>query len=311
MKNNEDDYLYIDGQHYDNQVRSRRMEYYHKFFIDQAKKYGAPVLELACGTGEVTIPIAEEGLSVVGLDFSSKMLEQAKMKSQKSGTNIEWILGDMTNFELNKKFSTIIMPDAAFNWIVSNESVEKCLNCIGRHLKRAGRFIFDAFNPDLAILQRERDDLYPLDEYPNPYGEGLIKVLGGNKYEKSTQISYFDSYYKIGTEEIVKTLKLRMFFPQELDSLLYYNGFKIEEKYGDFNKEHFNSDSNRQIIICQRSKESKKEDFAKEFMAEEGLKGKARRIKIMKIIETVGYDRGKIKTALSRSTLADRIHHEE
>ena len=56
--------------------------------------------------------------------------------------------------------------------------------------------------------------------------------------------------------------------------------------------------------------ESKKEEFAKEFMAEEGLKGKARRIKIMKIIETVGYDKGKIKTALARSTITDRIHHE-
>jgi len=56
--------------------------------------------------------------------------------------------------------------------------------------------------------------------------------------------------------------------------------------------------------------ESKKEEFAKEFMAEEGLKGKARRIKIMKIIETVGYDKGKIKTALARSTITERIHHE-
>lgn len=56
--------------------------------------------------------------------------------------------------------------------------------------------------------------------------------------------------------------------------------------------------------------DSKKEEFAKEFMAEEGLKGKARRIKIMKIIETVGYDKGKIKTALARSTITDRIHHE-
>ena len=56
--------------------------------------------------------------------------------------------------------------------------------------------------------------------------------------------------------------------------------------------------------------EKKKEDFAKEFMAEEGLKGKARRIKIMKIIEMVGYDKMKIKTALARSTIADRIQHE-
>ena len=56
--------------------------------------------------------------------------------------------------------------------------------------------------------------------------------------------------------------------------------------------------------------EKTKEDFAKEFMLEEGLKGKARRIKIMKIIDTVGYDKRKIKTALARSTIVDRIQHE-
>ena len=56
--------------------------------------------------------------------------------------------------------------------------------------------------------------------------------------------------------------------------------------------------------------ESKREEFAKEFMAEEGLKGKVRRIKIMKIIETVGFDKRKVKTALARSTIIDRIHHD-
>jgi hypothetical protein len=58
------------------------------------------------------------------------------------------------------------------------------------------------------------------------------------------------------------------------------------------------------------AEEKKKEDFAKEFMLEEGIKGKARRIKIMKIIDMVGYDKRKIKTALARSTIADRIQHE-
>ena len=56
--------------------------------------------------------------------------------------------------------------------------------------------------------------------------------------------------------------------------------------------------------------EKKKEDFANEFMEEQGLKGKARRIKIKKIIDMVGYDKGKIKTALARSTITDRIQHE-
>ena len=58
------------------------------------------------------------------------------------------------------------------------------------------------------------------------------------------------------------------------------------------------------------AEEKKKEDFAKEFMISEGLKGKARRIKITQIIDTGGYDKRKIKTALARSTIVDRIQHE-
>lgn len=58
------------------------------------------------------------------------------------------------------------------------------------------------------------------------------------------------------------------------------------------------------------SEENKKEEFAKEFMAEEGIKGKARRIKIMKLIDSVGYDKRKVKIALLRSTISERIQHE-
>ncbi|MFX0042904.1 MAG: hypothetical protein ACFE8L_08330 [Candidatus Hodarchaeota archaeon] len=56
--------------------------------------------------------------------------------------------------------------------------------------------------------------------------------------------------------------------------------------------------------------ESRKEEFAKEFMAEEGIKGKARRIKIMRIIDNVGYNKKKIKVALARSTIIERIQHD-
>ena len=57
------------------------------------------------------------------------------------------------------------------------------------------------------------------------------------------------------------------------------------------------------------SEENKKEEFAKQFMAEEGLKGKAKRIRIMKIIDTVGYSKNKIRIALLRSTIKERITH--
>ena len=63
-------------------------------------------------------------------------------------------------------------------------------------------------------------------------------------------------------------------------------------------------------LIMVEQEENKKEEFAKEFMTEEGLKGKAKRIKIMKIIEKVGYNKDKIKVAYLRSTISERIHHE-
>ena len=80
-----------------------------------------------------------------------------------------------------------------------------------------------------------------------------INLLIFNLYHnKATQISHITSYYSIRNEEIVKNLKLRMFFPRELDSILNYNGFKIDQKYGSFTEEPFNSDSNWQIVICQK-----------------------------------------------------------
>ena len=252
MRKSNDDYLYIDGQHYDNMLRSRKQYSRLAFYVNQAKKYGDPVLELACGTGEIAILIAKEEMSVTGLDFSQIMLEQAIRKSKETNLEIEWIKEDMIHFNLKKKYSSIIMPGAAMNWILGYEDFESCLSCIKRHLKREGRFIFDVFNPDLEILQKDPSEKYPRFEYPNPHGEGIVVVTGSNAYDKLTQISYFKSYYNIENKEVVRSVKLRMFFPQELDALLHYNGFKIDHKYGTYKEEQFNSDSIRQIVICHK-----------------------------------------------------------
>ena len=84
MNDGNDEYYYIDGQHYDNMAKSRnQFPQSVPFYVNQAKKFEGPVLELACGTGRITIPIAQEGISIVGLDISTKMLDQAKINSKK------------------------------------------------------------------------------------------------------------------------------------------------------------------------------------------------------------------------------------
>jgi len=144
MKENNDDYFYINGQHYDYEIKARNLYDAIPFYVKQVKKYGSPVLELACGTGRITIPIAKERIPIVGLDFSAKMLTQARKNSDQDNLEIEWIEADMTNFSLSRKFSVIIMPGAAMNWVLKNSEIENCLSCVKKHLMSGGRFIFNA-----------------------------------------------------------------------------------------------------------------------------------------------------------------------
>jgi len=254
MKKKIDILEYLDGRHYDRKVESRKRSKDIPFYINKAKEYGDPVLELACGTGRVTIPIAKNNFSITGLDLLNSMLKEAKRKSKELGIEIEWIEGDMSNFNLINKFNLIIMPGCAFNWFLDLESVEKCLSSVKKHLNPNGGFIFDVFNPDLNLLVRDPLKTYPNAKYQDPDGGGLITVSEKSSYDKATQISKVKLSYSISDKTISNELKLRMFFPQELEAILKYNRFKINAKYGDFDQTPFTSDSRRQIFSCQVKK---------------------------------------------------------
>jgi hypothetical protein len=157
----------------------------------------------------------------------------------------------MTNFELNHRFNLVLMPGCAFNWLLDLESVENCLTCIKKHLKPNGGFIFDAFNPNLTILTRDPSKSYPNAEYQDPDGGGLVTVYETTKYDKANQILLWKLSYSIQDKPFSNEMKLRIFFPRELEALLKYNGFKIEAKYGDFGPTPYISDSRRQIFICE------------------------------------------------------------
>jgi SAM-dependent methyltransferase len=208
---------------------------------------------LACGTGRVTIPLAKEGLSITGLDLLKTMLKEAKRKAKEFDLEIEWIEADMIEFNLRKKFNLILMPGCAFNWFLELEWAEKCLSSIKKHLNLNGAFIFDAFNPNLDILTRDPSEIYPNAKYQDPDGNGVVIVNESNKYDKATQINEIKLIYSIADKKVNNILKLRIFFPQELDAILKYNGFKIVRKYGNFDQTTFTSESRRQIFVCHKN----------------------------------------------------------
>jgi SAM-dependent methyltransferase len=241
--------LYDNPQNYD---LENAFDYDVPFYLKQIKKYGDPVLELACGTGRITIPLAEQGIDIAGLDISEPMLSYAKKKAKEKGVTIEWVKADCRNFKLDRKFNLIFLPFNSIAHLQDLESIESCFSCVKMHLKDEGRFIIDIFNPRLDILIRDSAARYPVAEYPDPDGNGTVVITENNIYDAAAQINRIKWYYKVSgkPDEVVKELNMRIFYPRELNELLHYNGFKIEAKFGDYNESPFTSKSPKQLAIC-------------------------------------------------------------
>src|SRR5687768_7797900 len=88
------------------------------FYTALAQETGGPVLEIACGTGRVTIPIARLGLDVTGLDVVPQMLDQARRKS--TGLPIRWVEADGRDFALGQQFRFIFLTGNAFQQFLTN-----------------------------------------------------------------------------------------------------------------------------------------------------------------------------------------------
>ncbi len=240
--------LYRDGLHYDLQTAK---------FVDDIPFYqrisencSGPALELGCGTGRITIPIAEKGVPITGLDIARGMLDRARKKAADKGVDIEWFKADCRDFHLNQKFSLIIFPFNSLLHFHDRESLEACFDRVKEHLAPGGRFVFDVFNPDFEILTRDPSERYPHIEYVDPEGRGTVTVTMSNTHDKARQINNIKYFYNVGGDEWIVEGRVRIIYPQELDALLYYKGFKVEVKYGDFDESPFTSESPKQIVIC-------------------------------------------------------------
>lgn len=243
------DHIYRNGKHYDQLFTGANQDL--AFWIGQAEQHGDPVLELACGTGRVTIALARQGFRVTGLDNSEAMLNEAKRKSAAGNVEVEWIEADVCDFNLAMTFSLIILPANALCHLLSVDDLEACLVSVKKHLARGGKYVVDVFVPKMELLVDKPGERFPFSEYEDPDGRGRIVVTESYVYEPDTQIKRITTYHALpGEEEIEGELNMRMYFPQELDALIKYNGFAIDDKYGSYDRTTFDSQSEKQLVVC-------------------------------------------------------------
>ncbi|OQA91545.1 MAG: dTDP-3-amino-3,4,6-trideoxy-alpha-D-glucopyranose [Elusimicrobia bacterium ADurb.Bin231] len=243
-------YFYRDGRHYDS--RNNAFTEDIPFYLKWIKQTGMPALELACGTGRLTVPLAAQGVRMTGLDISEPMLRTAKEKASKRNVDVEWVYSDCRNFNIDKRFKIIIFPFNSIAHLEDEESVDLCFSCVKKHLHEFGRFIVDTFNIRMDYLTRNPKVRYPLVQYPDPDGRGMVTISESTSYDAATQICRVKWYITIENipGEETEEYNYRVFHPRELDALLRHGGFNIEYKYGNYDETAFSAISPRQILIC-------------------------------------------------------------
>ncbi len=243
------DAIYLDGEHYD-------LLFPHAdgadvgFFLHETESARGVVVELACGTGRIAIPLADAGLDVIGVDASDAMLVGARRKASGRANAPRFVHADMRDFALDVPASTIFIGGNSIGHLLTDDDIASCLAAVRRNLVERGAFIVDVFVPSVALLARPSDVHFPFGDYVHP-DEGRVVLTQTVAYDPVAQISEAVLWRaRDAGPERVGTLRLRMFFPRELQTLLRLHGFAIERAYGDYTRGELNAKSPRQIVVA-------------------------------------------------------------
>ena len=222
------------------------------YYMDLARQASGDVLELACGTGQLTVPIASAGLPTVGLDLSAPMLTTARQRAATAKVSIEYLLGDMRNFDLGRKFALIFIARNSLLHLHSIEDLLAAFAAVRRHLAPGGIFAFDVFNPNVRLLARPSDQRFPVFQVETE-SFGKLSVEETTDYDPATQVGRGRWYISApgNPDAWVLVLELRNIFPQELPLLLGAGGFHLTSRTGDLSQTPFNSTSRFQVCLCQ------------------------------------------------------------
>ncbi|GAB5491770.1 MAG: class I SAM-dependent methyltransferase [Phototrophicaceae bacterium] len=203
------------------------------------KKGQGAILDIGCGTGIVTIPLAENtGLITHGVDISPEMLVRAREKSQHLDT-LNFHLGNALDFEIDTVFSLVLMTGNAFQAFLTEEHIVQLLNNIHKHLKQDGLLIFDTRlyeGYDLSL-----DDGFQLvDSYKDASNQDVKHFMQKTHFEQETGILHFDMKRDYADGKIRESHIELKFLPFEtLLTLFEHAGLALVAKYSNWDLEPF------------------------------------------------------------------------
>lgn len=240
-----------------------------QMYRDLASEAGDPILELACGTGIITVELARAGFHVTGLDISSDMLQVAQEKIPREDTavqsRIRLVEADMKDFRLDEKFNGIFIPSNSFGYLTTLADQKSCLQAIYAHLKPQGFTVIEERNytPEvlMGMLQRRaavtvhRAAVNPMTGKYTTYNwithhiDFITQTIFGRRFIDEIQDDgTVKRYVPAGGAH-----RTHYFNRSELQLLIEQAGFTVRDVWGGSDRQPLGSRSFNMIFVAQKS----------------------------------------------------------
>lgn len=209
---------------------------------------GSLILDLACGTGNITLPLSEYGYDMIGADISPEMLNEARNK--KGAEKVLWLLQDMRSFELYGTVAAVVCCLDSINYVTGKVGLRKCFSLVHNYLDPNGIFIFDVNTP-YKFKNVYKDNHYILE------ADGVY-CGWKNHFDEKTGLCDFElSIFSENGSNYIRYDELqreRCWPISVLSSLLNDTGFEILDTVCDFDMTKPKNDSERVFFICRAKK---------------------------------------------------------
>jgi SAM-dependent methyltransferase len=204
---------------------------------------GGPALELGIGTGRIALPLRQRGIAVHGVDASPAMV--AKLRAKSGGHAIPVTMGSFSDFTVDGRFALAYIAFNTFFALLTQDEQVRCMETVARHLVPGGRFVVEAFVPDMSRYA----------------GRQALRVGGVDVGEVRIDASEIDpARQTVASQHIVLTesgvrlypVTLRYVWPSELDLMARIAGLRLADRWSDWQRAPFGPDSGKHVSVYER-----------------------------------------------------------
>lgn len=220
-----------------------------------ARRFGGPLLELACGSGRLLAPLAQAGLSVTGVDSSPAMLQRARERLDRLGVHAELLHMPMQSLAVAGPYRTIVLGLDSFGLLLKRKDQLAALRCARNVVSHDGRLVLDVANGNLRGGNEPAEELLHDITAADPESGRPITKFVLRRPDTAEQTDNFLCFYDEQDERgyLKRTtieLRLRWFTRNELELLLEAASWSVAELYGSYDLEPYGPTSERLLIVA-------------------------------------------------------------